>query len=76
MLDVHRLRVLRTVVATGSVGAAASTLGYTPSAVSQHLATLQRETGLLLIERKGRGIEPTDFARSSPQRSCSRSCGL
>jgi DNA-binding transcriptional LysR family regulator len=64
MLDVHRLRVLRTVVATGSVGAAATTLGYTPSAVSQHLATLQRETGLLLIERKGRGIEPTAAGRT------------
>ena len=64
MLDVHRLRVLRTVVATGSVGAAAATLGYTPSAVSQHLATLQRETGLLLIERKGRGIEPTAAGRT------------
>ena len=64
MLDVHRLRVLRTVVATGSVGAAASTLGYTPSAVSQHLATLQRETGLRLIERKGRGIEPTAAGRT------------
>jgi DNA-binding transcriptional LysR family regulator len=64
MLDVHRLRVLRTVVATGSVGAAATTLGYTSSAVSQHLATLQRETGLLLIERKGRGIEPTAAGRT------------
>ena len=64
MLDVHRLRVLRTVVATGSVGAAATTLGYTPSAVSQHLATLQRETGLRLIERKGRGIEPTAAGRT------------
>lgn len=64
MLDVHRLRVLRTVVATGSVGAAASTLGYTPSAVSQHLATLQRETGLQLIERRGRGIAPTAAGRT------------
>ncbi|AKU18164.1 LysR family transcriptional regulator [Luteipulveratus mongoliensis] len=59
MLDVHRLRVLRAVVASGSVGAAATTLGYTPSAVSQQLTTLQRETGLRLVERKGRGIEPT-----------------
>jgi DNA-binding transcriptional LysR family regulator len=64
MLDVHRLRVLRTVVATGSVGAAATTLGYTPSAVSQHLTALQRETGLKLIERRGRGIEPTAAGRT------------
>jgi DNA-binding transcriptional LysR family regulator len=59
MLDVHRLRVFRSVVATGSINAAAANLGYTPSAVSQHLATLQRETGLALVARVGRGIEPT-----------------
>ena len=59
MLDVHRLRVFRTVVATGSVSGAASSLGYTPSAVSQHLSALQRETGLVLVERRGRGIVPT-----------------
>lgn len=64
MLDVHRLRILRTVVATGSVGGAASVLGYTPSAISQQLASLQHETGLRLVERKGRGIEPTASGRT------------
>lgn len=59
MLDTHRLRVFRAVVATGSVAGAADTLGYTPSAVSQHLAALQRETNLSLVERRGRGIVPT-----------------
>jgi DNA-binding transcriptional LysR family regulator len=59
MLDVQRLRVFRAVVATGSVSGAASSLGYTPSAISQHLSALQRETGLALVERRGRGIEPT-----------------
>ncbi len=59
MLDVRRLRVFRAVVAAGSVGGAATALGYTPSAVSQHLSALQRETGLVLVERRGRGIEPT-----------------
>ena len=59
MLDIHRLRVFRAVVATGSVNGAASSLGYTPSAISQHLSALQRETGLALVERRGRGIEPT-----------------
>jgi DNA-binding transcriptional LysR family regulator len=46
MLDVHRLRVFRSVVASGSINAAAANLGYTASAVSQHVAALQRETGL------------------------------
>jgi DNA-binding transcriptional LysR family regulator len=59
MLDVHRLRVFRSVVAAGSINAAAASLGYTPSAVSQQLAALQRETGLTLVARAGRGIQPT-----------------
>ena len=59
MLDIQRLRVFRAVVATGSVSGAAGSLGYTPSAISQHLTALQRETGLTLVERRGRGIEPT-----------------
>ncbi|MFI5934537.1 LysR family transcriptional regulator [Actinoplanes sp. NPDC051494] len=59
MLDVHRLRVFRAVVAGGSVNAAALNLGYTPSAVSQHVAALQRETGLALLARSGRGVRPT-----------------
>jgi len=59
MLDVHRLRIFRSVVASGSVQAAAANLGYTPSAISQHVASLQRETGLTLLERAGRGVRPT-----------------
>ncbi|MGA6167896.1 LysR family transcriptional regulator [Amycolatopsis magusensis] len=64
MLDLLRLRVLRAVIATGSIRASATALGYTPSAVSQHLATLQRETGLRLFERAGRGIEATAAGRT------------
>jgi DNA-binding transcriptional LysR family regulator len=64
MLDVHRLRVFRSVVASGSIQAAANNLGYTPSAVSQHVTALQRETGLALISRAGRGLEPTAAGRA------------
>lgn len=39
--------------------AAAVNLGYTPSAVSQQVAALERETGMALVERVGRGIQPT-----------------
>lgn len=59
MLDVHRLRIFRSVVASGSVHAAAANLGFSPSAISQHLTALQRETGLMLVERAGRGLRPT-----------------
>lgn len=62
MLDPHRLRVFRSVVASGSVQAAADNLGMTSSAVSQHLAALARETGLTLFQRSGRGIVPTEAA--------------
>jgi DNA-binding transcriptional LysR family regulator len=59
MLDVHRLTILRAVVASGSIHAAATNLGYTPSTISQHIRTLQQETGLTLFETSGRGITPT-----------------
>ncbi len=62
MLDPHRLRVFRSVVASGSVQAAADNLGLTSSAVSQHLSALQKETGLTLFQRVGRGIAPTEAA--------------
>ena len=62
MLDTRRLLVLREVAAHGSVSGAADALGYTPSAVSQQLGQLERETGRTLIERHGRGIRLTDAA--------------
>jgi DNA-binding transcriptional LysR family regulator len=62
MLDVRRLRVLHAVSAYGSVTAAASALGYSAPAVSQQLAALEREVGLPLTERAGRGITLTPAA--------------
>lgn len=63
MVDIHRLRILCSVVATGSLKATADALSFTPSAVSQHLSALQRETGLTLFERSGRGVVPTAHGR-------------
>ncbi|WP_151482195.1 LysR family transcriptional regulator [Streptomyces albicerus] len=59
MLDVRRLQMLRAVVTSGSVTAAATRLGYTPSAVSQQIAVLEKEAGAALLERAGRGVRPT-----------------
>lgn len=56
--------MLRSVVAAGSMSAAAADLGYSPSAVSQHIAALERETGLALFEKSGRGVAPTPHARA------------
>ena len=69
VLDVNRLRVLRAVIASGTVQAAANHLGYTPSAISQQLAALQRETGLTLFEKSGRGIAPTPTGLLLAERS-------
>jgi DNA-binding transcriptional LysR family regulator len=62
MLDVRRLRMLHAVSEHGSVTAAAAALGYTAPAVSQQLAALERETGVRLTERAGRGIGLTPAA--------------
>src|SRR5580693_3187322 len=62
MLDVRRLRVLHAVSVYGSVTAAAAALGYSAPAVSQQLAALEREVGMRLTERAGRGIELTPAA--------------
>ncbi|WP_162321499.1 LysR family transcriptional regulator [Nesterenkonia haasae] len=59
MLDLHRLRIFRAVLAEGTVNGAAANLGYTSSAISQQLQTLQRETGVVLLERTGRRVAPT-----------------
>ncbi|GAA3423355.1 LysR substrate-binding domain-containing protein [Streptosporangium sandarakinum] len=62
MLDLNRLKALHAVAVYGSVGAAAEALMVTPSAVSQQLAKLERETGAPLLERNGRGVRLTDAA--------------
>ncbi len=64
MLDPHRLGVFQSVMVTGSVQEAADNLRMTPSAVSQHIAALQRQTGLDLFDRVGRGIVPTAAAEA------------
>ncbi|MBT2510354.1 LysR family transcriptional regulator [Streptomyces sp. ISL-98] len=63
MLDVRRMQVLRAVVTSGSVTAAAANLGYTPSAVSQQVAALEKQAGIALLERVGRGVQPTAAGR-------------
>lgn len=63
MLDLRRLQLLREFSARGTIVATANALGYTPSAVSQQLATLERETGVALLDRSPRGAELTDAGR-------------
>ena len=64
MLDVRRMRVLREVAAKGSFSAAAESLSYTQSAISQQIAALEREAGTTLVERGARGVRLTDAGRA------------
>ncbi|MFG1654516.1 LysR family transcriptional regulator [Micromonospora sp. NPDC049275] len=56
MLDVRRLRLLSDLHRLGTIAAVAEARTYTPSAVSQQLAALEREAGVPLLERTGRRV--------------------
>jgi DNA-binding transcriptional LysR family regulator len=63
MIDLVALDSLRAVDGYGSVVAAADALGFTPSAVSQQIKRLERQTGVPLLERVGRGVMLTRHGR-------------
>ena len=62
-MDVRRLELLRELADRGSVTAVAAATHRTPSAVSQQLKQLEREAGIPLTERSGRGIALTAAGR-------------
>jgi DNA-binding transcriptional LysR family regulator len=64
MLDLRRLRLLRELSARGTIGAVADALSYSPSAVSQQLAALEKEAGVKLLERAGRNVRLTAAAQT------------
>lgn len=64
MLDLHRLRLLRELSYPSTIAAVAQALAYTPSAVSQQLAALEREAGTPLLERTGRQVRLNAAART------------
>jgi DNA-binding transcriptional LysR family regulator len=59
MLDVRKMLLLRELRRLGTIAAVAQALSYTPSAVSQQLSALEREAGVPLLRRRGRGVELT-----------------
>jgi DNA-binding transcriptional LysR family regulator len=63
MIDLVALDSLRAIGTHGSVVAAADALGFTPSAVSQQVKRLERQTGVPLLERVGRGVMLTRHGR-------------
>lgn len=60
MIDLEAVVALRAVATGGSVVSAATSLGYTPSAISQQIKRLERDVGVSLLERVGRGVVLTD----------------
>lgn len=63
MIDLIALTSLRAVDTHGSVVAAAEALGFTPSAVSQQVKRLEKQTGVRMLERVGRGVMLTGNGR-------------
>jgi DNA-binding transcriptional LysR family regulator len=59
MLDLRRLRLLRELARRGTLAAVAEAFSYSPSAVSQQLAALEKEAGVPLLEPAGRGVRLT-----------------
>jgi LysR family transcriptional regulator, transcriptional activator for aaeXAB operon len=59
-MDLKRMALLVTVVDSGSMRRAARAVGLTPSAVSQQIRQLERETGVTLLRRTTRRLALTD----------------
>lgn len=62
MLNIQRIQMLREVANRKTLAAVAEAYYMSPSAVSQQLATLEKETGVQLLEREGRGVRLTPAA--------------
>jgi DNA-binding transcriptional LysR family regulator len=69
MLDTRRLKVLCEVARHGSFSAAAVSLGYTQPAISRQIATLEAETGAVLLRRVPQGAVLTDAGRLLAERA-------
>lgn len=59
-LDTRRVRYFIQVLDSGSVRGAADALGMDPSVISRAIGVLERDCGTQLLERRGRGVVPTD----------------
>ena len=62
-VELRHFLALEAVARTGSFGKAARALGYTQSAVSQQIATLERQVGQQLVERPG-GPRPVSLTEA------------
>ena len=63
------MRVLREVALHGTIRSAAQALSFSPSAVSQQVSALERDLGVRLLVRNGRGVLLTDAGRALVERT-------
>ena len=63
-ITIRQLRTIREIARSGTIAAAAESLGYTPSAVSQQMSALESVVGVEVLERVGRGVRLTDVGRA------------
>ncbi|MGI6032185.1 MAG: LysR family transcriptional regulator [Coriobacteriales bacterium] len=59
-MDTDKCAALLRVIEKGSLSAAASELGYTPSGISRLVASLEAEVGFPLLVRSKAGVAPTE----------------
>jgi len=64
MLDLKRLQMIREIARRGSFAAAADALNFSPSAVSQQMTALERQSETTLFERGPRGVTLTEAGRA------------
>src|SRR3954465_11721138 len=62
MLEIRRLVLLRELAIRGTLAAVAEALNFSPSAVSQQLSLLEKETGMTLLRKAGRRVQLTPQA--------------
>lgn len=68
MIDVVAVRALVAVEQSGSVVKAAESMGYSPSAISQQIKKLEKQSGVALLERYGRGVLLTERGKTLAER--------
>lgn len=62
-MTLEDLKIFVSACEAGNLSALARQLGRTQSSVSQHIARLEGELGVTLLERRARGVEPTEAGR-------------
>jgi len=67
-VSLRDLRVLVSVIESGSMGKAAKLLATSQPAISRSIADLEHAFGVRLLERSAHGVEPTPYGRALLQR--------